>query len=72
MRMTGHRGQTVGTALGQVCGQKHSGGATEELEREGWGPVIFLPCVYFGISVGLPGGAKMAPRSPERMPRRGE
>lgn len=65
VRITGHRRQTVGSALGQVGGQKHSGGATEELEREGWGPVMFLPHVYFGVSIAFPGGAKTTPRSPE-------
>lgn len=34
--------------------------------------MMFLPQVYFGISIGLPGAAKMAPRSPRRMHRYGK
>lgn len=72
VRMTVHGGQTVDSALGHVGGQKRSGGVTEELEKEGWGHMMFLSHVYFGIGIGFPGGAKMAPRSPERTHKCGE
>lgn len=72
MRMTAHGGQTDDSALGHVSGQKCSGGVTEELEKEGWGHMMFLPHVYFGISIGLPGGAKTALRSLEGTRRCGE